>query len=357
MTRVIFELASGRDGAIQLRDCEFTERWKSVFKQNKPLGIRSDALVYARRGDVERKLRFAYSNKMKTEVNAIRSILSGIEAVRNLPLPWTRELPTYGMDWSSTNDIHRGFTTLTQTHCADRIELTHDEKEALMIEQYNFSKYPGGAGAEKLFQYVKSDIIPTYPSDATYSRIDFMREICKINCGVHDIEDRVRVSRRRMEIESTVFPEHEVCAIPKLDWQSKGSDGRSDEINIAMQLGDCATRSVDNNPYWNVYDLKNILGKDYLTAYYNYDDPGEWDICNHFQTTKGGFEIKPHMNDLVNQVLVPWVRDEWGYKPARAELISPIQIGHIDEQELISICTAKSGGATRNAIVKVDLVE
>jgi hypothetical protein len=149
------------------------------------------------------------------------------------------------------------------------------------------------------------------------------------------------------------------CNIPILDWNSKNPlDKITDASKLDYNLGDAANWAVDNDPYWNVYDLKNILGKDYLEAYHNYDDPGEWDVCNHAKTTKGGFEIRPHMHHVVNKVLVPWIKD-WGYH-AFPENVSPIQIGHIDERELFAMCAASESNSwdvSHNHIVKVDLVE
>jgi len=266
------------------------------------------------------------------------------------------------MDWSVTNDIHRGFTTLSLTQCTDRVDLTHDEKNALMVEQYNFNGVCDDVHGSKFLLQYKTDIPRKHwQINDNSTQEEFIRNLHKINSGVHDIENRCRVSPRELAVENSVYPEHAGCRIPMLDWDTKGSfDNRTDIVKADFNLGDVANGAVDNNPYWNVYDLKNILGKDYLTAYYNYDDPGEWDVCNHFKTTKGGFMIAPHLHRIVNHVLVPWIR-EWGYQ-ASPEIVSPIQIGHIDEEEVLSMCTPNDSNSwdvshSGNDIVRVDLID
>lgn len=365
MAQIVFELASGRDGIIQLRDCEFTEWWKHVYRLNKPRGVSPDPCKsLIRYKDRNRKLIDMANSDFdlkRYEEEAIQSISSGVKHVQDISFPWTRGQPSMGMDWDVTNELHRGFTTLSLTECTDRVDLTHDEKNALMHKQYNFN---GPNGREFLLQYSKTNRMPEFPFDnyeVREARADFLHHIHKINNGVHNIESKCRVSQRRLDIEGWVYPEHKVCNLPLLDWDTKDLiDDRTDIVKSDFNLGDIAMWCVDNDPHWNVYDLKNILGKDYLVAYNNYDDPGEWDICNHYKTTKGGFEIKPFMHDVANRVLVPWIRDEWGYTAATPEIVSPIQIGHIDSKELLNMCTpneSNSWDVSRNNITKVDLVE
>ena len=189
----------------------------------------------------------------------------------------------------------------------------------------------------------------------------FHEKVHIINSGVHDIEDKCRSSERRWKTESKFWPEYTHICLPKLDWASKSeADNRTDVTKVDYNLADLAMWACDNDPKWNVYDLKNILGKDYLTGYFDYDDPGEWDICNHFKTTKGGFEIKPHMHKVVNDIFVPWIQS-FGY-PAYPEIISPIQIGHIDENWLLEFCTSRSAEEHQikdehNHIINVDLID
>lgn len=360
MARVVFELSSGRDGVVQLRDCAFTEVWKDVFKKNNnQIGVRpptSWGQTYDRDNDAERKRRHYQSFKyVKLQAAAVQLATSGIEAVRSMSLPWTRKMPHLGMQWSDANDIHRGFTTLSITMCTDRIDLTHDEKNALMISQ---NDYHGAVGRELLMQYSKTPLPELRLNPNSTMMQHFQDSLHNINSGVHKAEKYIS-TQRELDIFSSIFPGKE-CNIPLLDWNNKDpSDNITDAIRADHELGDVAKWAVDNDPHWNVYDLKNILGKDYLTAYYNYDDPGEWDVCNTFKTTKGGFEILPHMHRVVNEILVPWIRDDWGYH-AFPETVSPIQIGHIDEQELLDMCTPSefnSWDISHNHIVKVDLVE
>jgi len=368
MARVLFELSSGIDGTIELRDCEFVDHWKEVFLQNNNnVGVRPPS-------DVGQKYAAAYfyekevhkvttvGKYKRTEEQAIEMIRLGIADLEKYPLPWTRGEPYTGMGWDITNNLHRGFTTLNLTQCTDRIDLTHEEKNELMVDRHCFSN--GSVGRRLLMGYDKSgrwnrtedwyhEIWSKWTND------EFMRffsDVHQINSGVHNVE-WCRVSKRELLVNAMVFP-GEFANIPRLDWNSKAADKITDAIRVDKFVGGVAKDAVDNDPHWNVYDLKNILGKDYLTAWKNYDDPGEWDICNHYQTTKGGFEILPHMHFVVNRILVPWITDDWGYQ-AWPEIVSPIQIGHMDEREMKEICTpseTNGNDISKNQIVKVDLI-
>lgn len=358
MAQVVFELASGRDGTIQLRDCKFVDAWKEVFtRNNKNLGVRpptNRGQTYNRDNDAERKRRHYQAPKyIQLQATAVQMAADGIAGIQNISLPWTRSMPRFGLEWSEANDIHRGFTTLSITMCTDRVELTHADKNELMIKQPD---YHGVAGREFLLRYSKTPPHSRMESDLPL-RQHFHDCAHKINSGIHKAEKYIS-TQRELDIFSSIFPGKK-CNIPLLDWNNKASDNITDAVRADHELGDTARWAVDNDPYWNVYDLKNILGKDYLTAYFNYDDPGEWDVCNSFKTTKGGFEILPHMHRVVNDILVPWIRDDWNYH-AFPENVSPIQIGHIDEQELIDMCTpneSNSWDISHNHITKVDLVE
>ena len=356
MAKVIFELASGLDGEIELRDCVFVDVWKEVFLRNKSMvGIRQPAQrhSYKRGFDyAEHERHLPKSLVYGDEAGNVAAVEKGIRGVEEI-MPWTRERPYKGMDWSVTNDIHRGFTTLFITQCTDRVDLTHAEKNELMVKQYNFNY---GYGWRLLMQYEKAGRRRgQFEMNESEVRHHLDGTLHKINAGVHTIEE-FRVSRRRVAIENMVLP-GKMCTLPALDWHSKEKDEITDATRVDYNLGDVARDATVNDPYWNVYDLKNILGKDYMTAYYNYDDPGEWDVCNHFKTTKGGFEILPHMHTVVNHILVPWIH-EWGYQ-AWPEIVSPIQIGHMDEAEMEALFTPSEANGydlSSSELVKVDLV-
>ena len=369
MSKVVFELATGVDGTVELRDCMFVDWWKHVFKLNKPIGIRQKRMTCYYR-DIKHPFKGpaelwmdgleAQHNLQEFEQKNIDLINKGIDEIIELGLPWNRERPYMGMNWKITNDIHRGFTTLDLTNTESKIELDHETKCKMMWKQYNFHDKNG---REFLTQFSKMDDTEIPKERQKNDWIEsFEASVHQINSGVHNIEDGARVSERRLRLGFEVFPEAEYPVIfPNLDWQSKDpEDNRTDRVKVDYNLSEMANWACDNNPHWNVYDLKNILGKDYLNAYCDYDDPGEWDVCNHFKTTKGGFEILPHMHKLVNDVFVPWIQS-FGY-PADPMFISPIQIGHIDENWLLEFCTARSIEENKkqdehNHIINVELID
>ena len=366
MSRIVFSMRSGVDGIIQLRACEYVDWWKHVFKINHRLGVRPDRCqYYARTTDQNQILALKEhnnSNFATEEERAVRLISKGITDIQRHGLPWTRTLPHMGMDYPQLNDLHRGFTTLSLTHRTDRVELTHHDKCHMMGRQYNFNMVNG---REFLLKYSSINDPWEFPLDDKHElREAFVHDVHQINSGVHNIEDRVRVSPRDITIQSSLYPDRASVACPLLDWNTKDpADDRTDTVRADYNLGDISMWCYPEDAHlYNVYDLKNILGKDYLTAYVNYDDPGEWDVCHHFKTTKGGFEIKPHMHRVVHDTLIPWITDDWKY-PAWADVVSPIPIGTLDESWILANCTTTIEQFNRgehlkdNVITGVDLIE
>ena len=114
-----------------------------------------------------------------------------------------------------------------------------------------------------------------------------------------------------------------------------------------------------SDPQYNVYDLKNILGKSYETAWLNYDNPLNWDVTNTFNTTKGGFEIKPYQSEWTRNFIRPWAHEF--DMPVEDHIIAPISIGTIDVEWLHQHCYTDNindlESMNQTSIVKVDLVE
>ena len=361
MSKVVFRLQNGTDGEVILRDCAFTDWWKHVFRLNSKRGIRPERRrYYARSNDQDQILalkRTHIPDFVAEEERAVQLISSGISEITALDMPWSRSMPRMGMDYAQLNDIHRGFTTLSLTICTDRVDLSHDTKCDMINKMYNFH-IPHGR--EFLLQYSNNNSPWEFPLDNLHEvRSSFMHSIHKINSGVHNIEDRVRVSQREIDIHASVYPGNTQVCMPLLDWNSKDpGDDRTDIYKVDYNLADVAYWCHDDDPQWNVYDLKNILGKDYLTAYYNYDDPGEWDVCNHYKTTKGGFDILPYMHSVVHNTLIPWMHS-LGY-PAWPDVVSPIPIGRVDEAWITEFCCTGPNAERSvqgNWIVEVDLIE
>ena len=117
-----------------------------------------------------------------------------------------------------------------------------------------------------------------------------------------------------------------------LDWNSKGKDQVTDDIVCDWDFAGLLKVDSDicsSDPKYNVYDLKNILGKDYEKAYKDYDNPANWDVTNTYNTTKGGFEIRPWQSYTTNWIIRPWVQT-YGL-PTDDRHIAPITLGHISE--------------------------
>ena len=268
------------------------------------------------------------------------------------------------------NRIHRGFTTHMLTSCSDTFNLDNDQKINLKYAMDNLNtglKY-------YLVRYLDPSLLDAYsiPQEEIGSIHHWEQHaiphLALINSYVHKIEDDcISPTNSFKHFNSyiqTHHPQYKFLTTPNLDWNSKMADGCTDvercDFNFERIRHDDPTM-YSSSPEFNVYDLKNILGKDYTKAWYDNDNPIEWDICNTYNTTKGGFEIKPYQSHLTNNFIKPWIEsygigydDRW---------IAPIAIGTVSDSWLHEHCFFKDvdyeefHSMEKNSIKKADLIE
>ena len=193
-----------------------------------------------------------------------------------------------GMGYEITNYLHRGFTTSMITECKTPVLSKELQTQIAMQKRGQTTHY-------QLATIIVND--PTvedfYELDklGLNSRTELLQLLENINAYIHIYETNYLRSNRANELGLN-------GNIIQLDYDSKTIGGswhtKIYEEKISPDLANFAFNGYD----YNVYALKKILGKDYLTAYFEYDDPTQWDITN-MMVIDGTFEID-YNNDYSN---------------------------------------------------------
>lgn len=336
--RILFSLANGRDGEIELADGIWIDFWCMVFKRNQQLfeirgsqdhnprgQMYSELAEWQPHPDTAARLIVEYRDIINTSIQSILE-LGGDWQVGYMP-----EQP----DWSDTNRIHRGFTTLNLSrHATSDFALTPEQIVLFKQQRYNTNithTYP---------HYFRSlgFTVPDKPAitDDNLPVHNQIADLCHtINAYVHHMENRCFVQDRwRTKNEHVLHQSgHHSVFCASLDWEAKLADGVTDsaklDFNYASAFNQAISSSFDSS--LNVYDLKNILGKDPYTCWLNHDNPVNIDIVNTVGTTKGGFEIKPYDRRFHTEVIKPWLKES-GHPMSDGYHRSPA-IGRIDPDQ------------------------
>lgn len=373
MAKVVFELTNGVDGEVELRDNFFMDYWKMIFRRNLKLcNVRKDKSVYHMH---KRVLNVAELHDLKWEETRelrrpwVEQINAGIDRLIECGYHWSKGYMTEDSKWEDCNRIHRGFTTYHQTEATDHWDL--DRWQLGYIKHTMQNIHANGYWITRQTDPNIADIIRLEPGEfksSNYLHTEVGSALSDINAYTHRIEDYCLVSPRVHDIYdgylTSIGRDKKVQAtwLPVLDWNSKGVDGSTDSIKTDWNFGELRKLDYsiyDSSPEWNVYDLKNILGKDYEKAYVDYDDPMNWDVTNTCNTTKGGFEIKPHMSYLTNTIIKPWAA-EYGVEPDD-HIVAPISVGRISQRWIDNYCfhaSEEEVDAYQNVTIeKVDLID
>tara|TARA_B110000908_G_C10194382_1_gene422156 strand:- start:79 stop:1203 length:1125 start_codon:yes stop_codon:yes gene_type:complete len=373
MSKVLFSLSNGVDGEIQLRDNDFVEFWKFVFKRNqKLLGVRRDKPVEQRHFIYDTSNEKQYWNTFNINVEKrwtdtidirqdfVNKINTSIDAIKSSGFNWQGGYINMNSKNEDCNRIHRCFTTFHLTKTTDTLNLSDDQKREIKYKMANLNQ----SDAWYYIKYLDPTLVNVFDNHDLFSKyMTIEDDLHTINAYVHRIEDHGILSKNTWTVMKQFLEMQSSTSmfLPALDWNSKGQDGCTDSLRIDFNFSDMRSQDLtmySSDDAYNVYDLKNILGKDYETAWYNNDDPREWDVCNSFNTTKGGFEVRPYQSLLTKNYIKPWV-DSYNF-PSDDHIISPIAIGSIDQDWLREHCYSNIADDLSNknslTISAVDLV-
>jgi len=351
LKRVVFSLANGVDGEITLADNLFTEFWSMVFQRHvSSLPIRTSSTnpdfvegVRFKRIGVLESDHYQQPHIAEIRQQLVEQVNGHILELQQLGIDWQAGVLPAMPDFADLNRVHRAFTTLIFTHVStSRVEMTTDQLQAHKLKYFNMNVNNGWP-----YWFPEYDLagVPEPVTGEVGRQAEQVLHL--INSGVHEIENRVIYNPRR-QIHNQAVVEQLPADVqdvigPKLDWAAKLADGCTDSQKLDWNYESAYTDAVFSTHDWdlNVYDLKNILGKDYHTCYLDHDDPYNFDITNTVGTTKGGFEILPGYELYHKNILRPWMR-EWGFDP-RDSITRPIPIGRIDPVFLLEHFTILEG--------------
>lgn len=335
MTRkVVFELANGIDGEVELLDNGYMDVWRMVYKHNQNNGVRAKrpGVTHVKNVDYERNF-----EKSQRETEKLGELLdrvnSSIIKIRDLGYPWPGDLLDRSVTNAELNFHHRCFTTMMFTRA-----YTHDipltEKQVLDWKRKSHNKNAPRCYPYTFVEYLGVECINDWYNKNSFDDkfIALEPHLHEINSAVHDIENIILRSDRDAEINNGLLEYLGTTAAitVDLDWNTKLDDNCTDGVKADFNVGNLIYNAdTTDDPTLNVQDLKNILGKDYLTAFRNYDDPFNVDICNHNNTTKGGFTISPGYEYVHREHIKPWL----DYHEHRTGdwLVHPINIGRISQ--------------------------
>ena len=259
-----------------------------------------------------------FPSSIYSEQQVVNNINSAIESANNCltgkKVPYKAYLD---MTWQQTNLIHRCFTTAEITSKTWKHNLGYE----MMIQG-------------KKESYLNKRTFLTRNTDPDFIVLDkdkFEQSLHEINKWVHHYED-LRISGRSKKLfENIISNQHENWhySVLELDWDNyHGVDRDWIKINRASYGDVLNTFSTKNVDECDVFVCVTITGKDYETAYYNFDDPLEFDTTN-LDIIHGGVRIykKEYLEYLYgeNGVIIKETSD-LGIPP---EMVKPIPLGKI----------------------------
>ena len=393
MARLLITLENGADSEIELLDNKFMEFWKMVFLRHKshiPFRHSDRKEKYAgHKHQVWEKTQEQVKNWYETETLELKQKLvnrvnTAIDGLHEENIQWTRGKLDIHCNKADCNRLHRGFTTLSFTHMwTDHIALTSEQIMSIKRRYLNMNAHNCWPNQ---FNDVKGWSVPTSnrPPDMYTDREKVTRVyelLHEINAAIHNIEDKCLYNGRTEILREHYYNFYDVqcMLVPNLDWNAKLEDGVTDSVHLDWNFDSALNPAFYSvvpaiEQGCNVWDLKNILGKDYQTCYRDYDNPVNLDITNTVGTTKGGFTINPAFINLYDTILEPWL-ESFGKLEHKA-MYFPIPVGKLDERFIKQHFTIKGGYdqgeiikskmingnemhgiASERAIVKADLIE
>ena len=145
MARILFSLATGIDGEIQLRDNKFMDFWKMVFSRHKRLlSLRSDKPVVKvvekfSYTDMDTVIRDNFIHNKPLHSENVTIVNAAIESIISKGYDWSCGYLNEASGTTDCNRIHRGFTTYMLTKSTDSLGISTDNLIKLKYLQPNLN--------------------------------------------------------------------------------------------------------------------------------------------------------------------------------------------------------------------------
>lgn len=292
---------------IELLQNELVELWYTSFNHNKQVGFYTkgyDPTLHSIENVVDKPLAVEKINDSIQQVELITGCDWNIRAES-------------GMGFETTNAIHRMFTTSITTNL--RTNHVSDEIAQYISEQKQTSYMSHNDISDMIDKWSKEHQTYQYSDNA---RGELEQHLQTINAFIHIYEIDGLYSERSKNIKI-------VSNALANDLDLKRIDGSYLHDNPMEPI--ISTRHIphlNTTTDANVYALKKILGKDYLTCYYDHDDPLQWDITMA-NTIDGSFVIDYegiYEYSYNTEDFQHWVKE---YKLKDKHTYSNVQIGRV----------------------------
>ena len=214
------------------------------------------------------------------EETAVDEINTSIEELNKIiatePFPYRAFVD---MPWQQTNLIHRAFTTGISSYHTFTHNLAYQDLINFQVHKYD-DKEKIQTLSDKVFNVTRDEGLQEY-----------VRVMNTINKYVHHFEDTRYSNNANMllrEIRELTETPDEI----QIAWDTFNPTSGVKNIflrHVPTYDEVLSSAKLDLDEY-DVYLVKSILGKDYETAFANYDNPLEYDIQN-VQDITGGIRI------------------------------------------------------------------
>ena len=218
---------------------------------------------------------------LSIEENAVDEINTAIEELNKVitttPFPYQAFVD---MPWQQTNLIHRAFTTGISSYHTFTHNLAYQDLANFQIHKYD----------DKEQIKTLSDKVFNVPRDEGLQ--EYVRVMNVINKYVHHFEDTRYSHNANLVLNELKDKKIKTPDEIQIAWDTFNPVSGVKNIwlrHTPTHNEILKSAKIDLDEY-DVYIVKSILGKDYETAYANYDNPLEYDIQN-VQDITGGLRI------------------------------------------------------------------
>jgi hypothetical protein len=247
-----------------------------------------------------------------------------------------------GMDFAETNALHRLFTTGIATLRASLI----DNRSRDRIFEYKIKNFPAENWLRLHLTDKQFGLNPNYPELHGYDLEEFKHQLEIINAAIHRYEDACLVSQRSNMLYN-IWGGERLNQIFDVAWDERNLDGipvnpvvqayplqnpdQLSEFDRDTDILEDLINETQTDPVYDVYAMKCIIGKSYMLAWNEYDDPRAWDVTRT-QTISGAFTLDPHK--ITNQFYNSDIFHNWLTEYNHP--IDPRIYGHIPAGKIVN---------------------
>ena len=233
---------------IELLDNPFVKKWTTHFsKMRKAYDINY----------------YANTQPVYNIDNTSQEILKNLENLRNIII--------------KLNDMGTNFPINPWKVVYEKIFPDHDVGQQILNEIHRYFTTAGRSIIDFLHRddmtYIEGYWSDDFPSNFTINEENFelfLYNHALVNDGVHKLDQSILTSRKDTDYKNQVVN-------LQFEIESQKKDGRFDLGTWVEIIEEDYLFASDSKEY-DVWCGNDILGKDYIEAYYDHDDPTQWDV-------------------------------------------------------------------------------